>query len=153
MVTDNNLQLARSLGLVTPTEEAREFLSFALSNVPNAPPVTVDHHGIPTEHTFTPGLYMRTVTLIGPMIIATRVHLTEHPFVISAGECYVYDALTNEVQALVAPYHGITKPGTFRLLYVPNEVIWSTFHPTNETDPERIYDTFTTAPTIQQLSA
>lgn len=64
-------------------------------------------------------------------------HRYEHPFVISQGRIRV----TSEKEGCVtyqAPHTGITQPGTRRALYAETDVIWTTFHVTDETDMEKI---------------
>jgi hypothetical protein len=94
---------------------------------------------LPTNHVFTPGLYVRQVFMKKGDLLTTRVHLSEHPFIISAGVVSMWDA-ENGVQTVQAHYTGITTPGTRRILYIHEDTIWSTCHPnpTNETDPEKI---------------
>lgn len=91
----------------------------------------------PVRHIFTPGLYARECHLAKGMLLTSKIHKTEHPFVISQGEISVW----TEDQGIVryrAPYSGVTKPGTRRVLYVHEDTIWTTFHPTKETDVARI---------------
>jgi hypothetical protein len=98
----------------------------------------------PLEHRFTPGLYIREIRMPKGAVIVSRKHLTEHPFIVSQGHAAV---LTDEgVQQIRAPYCGITKPGTQRILYIHEDCVWTTFHPTNETDPEKIVAAVTETP-------
>lgn len=91
----------------------------------------------PVEHTFTPGLYSRQITMPPGSRLTSKIHKTEHQFIISQGCAIVYN--DGEQTLLQAPYHGITKPGTRRLLLIPEDAeeacIWTTFHPNpdNET--------------------
>lgn len=91
---------------------------------------------LPTCHRFTPGLYLREVELKKGSVWTTRQHKTEHPFVMLTGRVSVYSNGT--VQQIVAPYLGITKPGTRRIIVVHEDAVWVTFHPTAETDLEKI---------------
>lgn len=91
----------------------------------------------PVRHIFTPGLYARECRLAKGLLLTSKIHKTEHPFVISQGDISVW----TEDQGVVryqAPYAGVTKPGTRRVLYVHEDTIWTTFHPTKETDVARI---------------
>lgn len=92
---------------------------------------------MPVTHRFTPGLYIREIFMPAGTILTSKIHKTEHPFVISAG---VLEVLTeNDGWVLMkAPLTGITKPGTRRVLRIIEDTIWTTFHPTNETDVEKI---------------
>lgn len=99
---------------------------------------------LPTNHIFTPGLYLRQVFIKKGDLITTRVHLTEHPFIVSAGVVSIWDA-ENGVVTVQAHYTGITKPGTRRMLYTHEDTIWTTCHanPNNETDPDKIIEAIT----------
>lgn len=94
---------------------------------------------LPVRHLFTPGLYVREIFMPAGTLLTSRIHLLEHPFVISKGKVSVWDD-ENGVVTLEAPHTGITSPGTRRVLYMHTDTIWSTFHvnPTNETDPDKI---------------
>ena len=83
-------------------------------------------------HVFTPGLYVRTILMPKGTVLTSKIHKTEHPFMITKGAATVVDAQGNK-ELLVAPYMGITKPGTRRALYIHEDCIWSTFHATEKT--------------------
>lgn len=92
---------------------------------------------LPVTHTFTPGIYIRQILIPAGTMLTSMEHKTEHPFVISQGRIIVTS--DNEGQVVYeAPYTGITKPGTRRALYAETDVIWTTFHATEETDVEKI---------------
>ena len=92
---------------------------------------------VPCEHRFTPGMYIREVTIPAGTLIVSMAHKTEHPFVISKGRILV--AADHEAAVeLTAPHTGITMPGTRRILHALEETVWTTFHVTNETDVEKI---------------
>lgn len=83
----------------------------------------------PLIHRFTPGLYSRTIYMEKDMLIVSKIHKTEHQFVVLQGIASVW---TEEEGWIVieAPYSGITKPGTRRVLAIAADCIWQTFHPT-----------------------
>ena len=99
---------------------------------------------IPVRHSFTgsaengTGIYARTVVMPAGSIVVSEVHLTEHPYVITRGKVRVLTADNHKGVLLEAPFHGVTKPGTRRLLLVEEETEWTTFHATPLTDPEEI---------------
>lgn len=96
---------------------------------------------LPTEHIFTDGIYQRKVLMVAGRFITTRIHLTDHPYAILSGRVLVW---TDEMGVIEmrAPYTGITKAGTRRLLYVLEDCQWMTTHhnPDNETDPNKIVE-------------
>lgn len=91
----------------------------------------------PLVHRFTPGLYIREIFMPKGSVIISKVHRTEHPYIISKGHAVVWTE-NDGVQHLRAPHCGITPPGTRRVLYIHEDCVWTTFHPTAETDLEVI---------------
>lgn len=93
----------------------------------------------PLTHKFTPGLYFREIFMPQGSLVVSKVHKTEHPFVILSGAVRVW---TDESGILEfrAPYVGVTKAGTRRVLYITEDCRWITFHPTKETDLKKIED-------------
>ena len=89
---------------------------------------------LPLKHSFTPGMYIREIFMPAGTILTTQIHKTEHPFVISKGRCLVYLNHENGWKEFVAPHSGITYPGTRRILFILEDTIWTTFHPTELTD-------------------
>lgn len=77
-------------------------------------------------HTFTPGLYSRKWDAKAGTIWVTRIHKTEHQFVVLKGAVSVW--VDGQEYFYEAGHHGITKPGTRRVLYVWEDVTWVTFH-------------------------
>jgi hypothetical protein len=91
----------------------------------------------PVTHRFTPGLYIREIFIPAGTLVTSAEHKKEHPFVITQGEIEVISENEGAV-IYTAPFHGITKPGTRRMLRAITDVVWITFHVTNETDLEKI---------------
>src|SRR6266576_3496515 len=88
---------------------------------------------MPLVHRFTPGLYIREIRMPAGALVISKRHKTEHPFVISMGKVDVWTA-GKGVERITAPFTGITKPGTRRVIAIIEDTIWTTFHPTTETD-------------------
>ena len=90
----------------------------------------------PLEHTFADGLYVRQFTGLKNTIVVSKLHKTNHPSLVLKGDVSV---LTDKGPVRIkAPYWGITKAGTKRILYFHEETIWTTVHATEETDLEKI---------------
>jgi len=81
----------------------------------------------PLKHIFTPGLYIREIFMPAGTLLTSKIHKTEHPFVVSKGKLNVL--LDGKMEFIEAPYRGVTKPGTRRVLYIIEDTIWTTFHP------------------------
>lgn len=92
---------------------------------------------IQVTHAFTPGLYIRTCRIPAGALLTSMMHRTEHPFVITEGRIRVISEHEPSV-TYQAPHHGITKPGTRRMLFAEEETVWTTYHVTDETDVEKI---------------
>ena len=122
------------VGVFHPEDEAQkqvDLLQAALATREQIKP--------PLTHSFTPGLYIREIVMPASALIISKIHKTEHPYVILRGKVSVWiDGVG--VQTITGPHIGITKPGTRRILYIHEECHWATFHPTNETDVEKIED-------------
>ncbi len=83
----------------------------------------------PLRHIFTPGLYTREIFMPKGSLIVSRIHNTTHTFVVSKGHAAVL--VDGVVEHIKAPYTGITKPGTRRVLFIHEDCIWTTFHAGN----------------------
>lgn len=94
---------------------------------------------IPTKHIFTPGLYVRQVFMKKGRFITTRIHLTEHPYIVSFGRALIWTDDDGVIE-FDGDHIGVTKPGARRLLYILEDMLWATCHanPDNERDPDKI---------------
>ena len=96
--------------------------------MPQAKTVVTDH--------FADGLYARELFIPAGVCLVGALHKTNHIFTVSQGECY---AVTHEgKEHIVAPYTGQTRPGMKRVIYAVTDTVWTTYHPTDETNPEKI---------------
>lgn len=96
----------------------------------------------PLIHRFTPGMYIREIFMPKGSIVTSLLHLTTHPFFILKGDVNVwYPGLP--VVRYIAPYTGITKAGTRRLLFNNEDTVWTTCHITDLTDPDEIMESIT----------
>lgn len=86
---------------------------------------------------FTKGLYSREWSAKAGTRCTTRVHRTEHQFVISKGKVRIW---TQQVgwTTYEAPYHGITQPGTKRVLDILEDLVFTTFHATDKKNVDEI---------------
>lgn len=92
----------------------------------------------PLKHTFADGLYIREIFMPKGQIISTGIHKIEHPYFVQKGDISI---LTDQgIKRIKAPYNGITKPGTKRLIYMHEDTIWITVHATDKKDPESVLE-------------
>ena len=132
---DKVCELTRALNIPSrklSTAEYRQWICGVESQICEAH-VTVDRHsciseGFKLEEALTPGIYTRELTMPKGSLVFSRIHMETHPFMIVKGLVSVYDG--SSVQSLEAPYKGVTKAGTKRVLYVHEDTTWITFHPT-----------------------
>ena len=90
----------------------------------------------PVKHTFADGCYIRQIYNPANEIIITKVHKKEHPFFLMKGKMSI---LTEEgVEHIKAPYQGITKPGTKRVIYTHEECVFITVHATDKVTVEDV---------------
>src|ERR1700681_2428958 len=69
----------------------------------------------PLVHRFVPKLYIREIFMPAGSMVVSKIHGTEHPYVVSQGCLTVWTEQEGEV-FIEAPYTGITLPGTRRVL-------------------------------------
>lgn len=101
-----------------------------------ATPGTFGEDPFPLVHTFTDGLYVRQVTVPATVLTTTKIHAVNHVFFIQKGTVSI---LTEDgIVTRTAPYQGITKAGTKRIIYHHNEVIFTTVHATDAINVEDV---------------
>lgn len=86
----------------------------------------------PVDNTFTPGIMTRRIFMPAGSRHLSKIHKTRHQFVILQGAALVSHNGQPPIM-MVAPYHGITEPGTWRELFIIMDCVWLTMHPTNKT--------------------
>ena len=90
----------------------------------------------PVNNYICEGNYAREIFINAGTCVVGKIHRHEHINVLSKGKCIVVTEDGREV--LEAPKTWISKPGIKRAVYAYTDVIWTTVHPTNETDIEKI---------------
>ena len=95
----------------------------------------------PLTHTFGDGVYIRQITMPANTVVVSEIHTTNHPYFVIKGKVSV---LTEDGTVCIkAPYWGMTKAGTKRVLRIHEETVWITVHATEETDPVKIREQIT----------
>lgn len=102
----------------------------------------------PIKHHFAPGLYAREILIPAGTVIIGKIHRHAHVNTISAGRVLVATEFGTE--EFKAPYTFVSKPGTKRAVVALEDVIWTTYHPTEETDLAKIEE-HVIAPTYEAL--
>ena len=91
----------------------------------------------PVIHRQTPGMYTREILMRADSFVTSKIHKTEHQFVVLSGDVSVWTEEQGVVR-LTSGHVGITQPGTRRLLYAHSDTRWITFHPTMQTNLDKI---------------
>ena len=90
----------------------------------------------PTKHSFSDGQYIREIYNPSGLVLVTKIHSKNHPFFLMKGEMSI---LTEEgVQRIKAPYQGITKAGTKRIIFTHSECVFITVHRTDTLTIEEV---------------
>jgi len=87
------------------------------------------------------GLYVRELLLPKGSIVISRVHKRPLVNVISKGHVIVIDS--NGYNEYKAPCTFVSKAGTQRVVYAPEETVWNTAHLTEVKDPDELVDDLT----------
>lgn len=92
----------------------------------------------PLRHVFVKGVYIRqifmpkiTINSKGEeveTIIISKIHNTEHPYIITEGKVAVFNKADDFLGLLEAPFIDMTIPGTRRLLHIVEDCYWMTIH-------------------------
>lgn len=99
--------------------------------------LAVDGHRDPNEvcpvkHHFAPGLYAREIFIPKGSYVVGKTHRYAHLTTVSKGRILVASEFGN--LEVVAPSTFMSKPGIKRVGVALEDTIWTTYHPTSETD-------------------
>lgn len=94
---------------------------------------------IPTNHKFikNPGMYVREAFAPAGTLLTSRIHKTDHPFVMMCGEQSILEP-DGQWRRVVAPFMGVTKSGSRRVVLVHSDTVMVSFHATEETDLDKV---------------
>lgn len=90
----------------------------------------------PVKHHFSKGIYAREIFMPKGMLIVGKVHKTRHLNIISQGRCTV--KTTVRKLTIQAPYTFESLEGEQKVVFMHEDVVWTTIHLTNETDLDKI---------------
>jgi len=93
---------------------------------------------IPLMHRFAPGVYMRQVFMPAGTVVLGHCHKTEHFNMVLTGRATVM--IDGQIEDIVAPAVFKSGAGVRKALYIHEDMVWITIHPTNETDLEKLKD-------------
>lgn len=90
----------------------------------------------PVKHHFSKGVYAREIFMPKGMLIVGKIHKTRHLNIISQGRCTV--KTTARKLTIQAPFTFESIEGEQKVVYMHEDVVWTTIHLTNETDLAKI---------------
>lgn len=102
----------------------------------------------PLKHHFAPGLYAREIFIPAGILIIGKIHRHSHVNTISKGKVVV--ATEFGLEELTAPHSFVSQPGVKRSVLALEDTIWTTYHPTDETDLDKIEE-YVIAPSFEDF--
>lgn len=90
----------------------------------------------PVKHHFSKGVYAREIFMPKGMLIVGKIHKTRHLNIISQGKCTV--ATPTRRLEIEAPFTFESMEGEQKVVYMHEDVVWTTIHLTEETDLAKI---------------
>lgn len=87
----------------------------------------------PLQHTFAPGVYVRTIFIPAGSVVVGKIHKHRHANVLSQGHVTVLTE-GGGLEELHGPLTMVSEPGTKRAVYAHTDTVWTTIHPTDKTE-------------------
>ena len=134
-------QLIKSCSEISSSKEMIDKMLEVESIIGNMPDAKFGDDTCPLKHSFADGLYIREIFMPKGMVIVSELHKTNYPYFVLVGDLSVIT--TDGLVRIKAPYCGITKAGTKRVLYIHEDTHWITVHATDETDVEMMRERLT----------
>lgn len=140
-MTDEFIKLDVSIKRILTSKEVINKMLEVESLIANLPNAKFGDDTAPLKHNFADGLYIREIFMPKGMLVTSALHKTSYPYFVLEGDLEVIteDGLVR----IKAPYWGVTKAGTKRILYIHEDTHWLTIHATNETDVVKIREQIT----------
>jgi len=101
--------------------------------------IDIRENELPLTHTFSDGVYAREIFMPAGMLIVGHKHKTRHLNIVSKGSALVYSE--GKVSRIVAPFTFESGEGARKILYIIEDMFWTTIHVTNETDIKVLEET------------
>jgi len=90
---------------------------------------------MPLRHFFSPGLYLREITMRADLLVVGKMHATTHFNIITKGDVTVLtDNGPLRITITDHPYVFVSQAGTKKVLYCHEDTVWMTTHITDSTD-------------------
>jgi hypothetical protein len=88
------------------------------------------------EHTFAGGVCARTIHVRAGALLTTEIHKYEHHVSVLKGRVSVFSEFG--IEEVSAPCSFVSPAGIKRVCFIHEDTIWTTYHATEETDPDKI---------------
>lgn len=95
---------------------------------------------IPVTHHFSKSVYAREIKILAGTLLVGKIHKYQNLNILSEGEMTLFSI--DGLKKVKAPYTVVSSPGVKRLAYAHTDCVWTTIHGTEETDVEKIEETF-----------
>jgi hypothetical protein len=128
------LELINDGGAVTLAGTRDEVIDVVESIMASHPQVEC-----PLVHRFTNNMYIREIFVPAGTLLTSKIHKYEHPFVLSKGSISILDGEGGQMD-ISAPFCGITKENTRRIVFVHEDCVFTTFHVTDKKTVEEVED-------------
>lgn len=93
----------------------------------------------PVSHFFSDGVYVREIFMPKGSLVVGKVHATTHLNIVSKGICIVVTALRSlTIDATKFPQTFESAAGEQKVVYMIEDVVWSTVHVTDSKDLKEI---------------
>lgn len=92
---------------------------------------------LPLQHTFAPGVYVRTIFIPAGTVVVGKIHKHRHANILSQGHVTVFTEHGGK-EDLHGPLTMVSEPGTKRAVYAHTDTVWTTIHPTDKLTPEDV---------------
>lgn len=117
-------------GVAGADDRARSVDALEAAMMREFPPYDMEQHLV---HRFAPHVYARELTIPAGILVTGKVHKTRHFSIISQGRVSVWTA-QDGLHEHVAPCTFTSEPGTRRVVFAHETTVWTTIHPSEETD-------------------
>lgn len=134
-----NLQNLDNKGLSTMEWRNKiEALENALLNCDDPRIVKGNSDTFPLKHSFADGIYNREILVRAGGFVIGKIHKYDHTWFLMQGEIMVSGE--DGVEYFTAPYYGVAKAGTKRVVYAIEDCIFVNVHPNinNNTNIEEL---------------
>ena len=120
------------IALLETNRDKIESLELALEAITGSS----DYEGPEPTHHFTEGCYARELFLAKGTVVTGKIHKHAHFNVILKGHCTV--STPYGTSTYTAPAFFTSRPDTKRAVYVHEDTVWITIHPTEKTEVSEV---------------